>query len=100
MSLWTRSCIPFACALMGALLMWYSVPLLQLSLEFVQVDTPQVAPEADVHKDSIMAIAKIPSQIGLHDKYATVSKDGTLKIWSAKDFSILKTIGEAKNMHF
>lgn len=68
----------------------------QLSLEFVRLEEFPQAPDNDAHKDSIMAIVKIPSQIGLHDKYATVSKDGTMKIWSAKELTLIKTIGEGQ----
>lgn len=65
----------------------------ELSLEFVRMDMPPPN-DSDVHRDSILGITKIPSQIGLHDKYVTVSKDGSVKFWNAKDFSLIKVVSE------
>jgi hypothetical protein len=66
----------------------------ELLIEFVRSDKFQRNPLTDAHRDSILSMCKVSSSMGLSDKYVTVGKDGAMKIWMAKDFSLVKTVPE------
>lgn len=54
---------------------------------FVEQDWPSACPESAAHKEPITSISGIPG-----DRYATTSRDGTIKFWSTVDHTVLKTL--------